>query len=136
MDDDYTICRQLAQTYPTVQLPDPFRSPIEAKSYIAGLDFFTGARMHSCIAAFSSGVPVVPMAYSRKFNGLFDSLGYRHYADLLEDSEDVVLSAVLTGLKQREVLQADLASGLHEAKTRLQRYSDYLSDLIRESCET
>ena len=42
-------------------------SPSEAKSYIAGLDFLTAARMHACIAAFSAGVPVVPVAYSRKF---------------------------------------------------------------------
>ena len=39
--------------------------------------------MHSTIAAFSSGVPVVPMAYSRKFNGLFiDTLQYPYVSDM------------------------------------------------------
>ena len=57
--------------------------PIEIKSYIAGMDFFMGSRMHSTIAAFSSEVPVVPMAYSRKFNGLFiDTLQYPYIIDL------------------------------------------------------
>ena len=47
-----------------------------------------GARMHACIAAFSSGVPVVPMAYSRKFEGLFGSLGYDRTVDCTADSAE------------------------------------------------
>src|SRR5690606_38493929 len=76
LEDDHRAARALAAEFPGVVVAPAFRTPSEAKSYIAGLDFFMGARMHSCIAAFSAGVPVVPMAYSRKFAGLFGSLGY------------------------------------------------------------
>ena len=64
---------------------DKFESAIEAKSYIASMDLFSGARMHATIAATSSGVPVIPVAYSRKFNGLYDTLKYKYYIDAKAD---------------------------------------------------
>ena len=46
----------LGYAIPGTVLAPRFSTPSEAKTYIAGLDFFMGARMHACIAAFSSGV--------------------------------------------------------------------------------
>ncbi|MBN1816829.1 MAG: polysaccharide pyruvyl transferase family protein [Sedimentisphaerales bacterium] len=44
--------------------------------YLIGLcDFFLGARMHATIAALSQFVPVVGMAYSKKFAGVFQTAG-------------------------------------------------------------
>jgi hypothetical protein len=62
----------------------------------SGMDFF-GARMHACIAAFSSGVPVVPLAYSRKFNGLFTALEYPHYGDCKAATTEQILDLVFRG---------------------------------------
>ena len=53
-----------------------FATPMEAKSYISGLDLFIGARMHATIAAISAGIPVIAFSYSRKFEGLFSSIDY------------------------------------------------------------
>lgn len=78
------LCRELSSD--RVKVAPSFPDPCAAKTYISGLDFFMGARMHSCIAAFSSRVPVLPMAYSRKFNGLFQkTLGYEPLLDLKVD---------------------------------------------------
>ena len=41
--------------------------------------------MHATIGAISSGVPVIPVAYSRKFNGLYDTLQYPFYIDAKAD---------------------------------------------------
>lgn len=92
IDDDWHALTEISKKYPTFVLAPKFTSPIEAKSYISSLDFFTGARMHACIAAISSGVPVLPMAYSRKFNGLFlETLCYPHLIDLKTmDETDIV----------------------------------------------
>ena len=49
------------------------------------MTLFTGARMHATIGAISSGVPVIPVAYSRKFNGLYDTLQYPFYIDAKAD---------------------------------------------------
>ncbi len=67
VEDDYRTAVKLSEEFPAVIVAPRFNTPSEAKTYISGLDFFAGSRMHACIAAFSSGVPVVPIAYSRKF---------------------------------------------------------------------
>lgn len=63
-----------------------FLSPIEAKSCISNMDIFIGSRMHATIASFSTGVVTIPLAYSKKFKGLFNALGYNYIIDLLKDN--------------------------------------------------
>ena len=100
VENDYAVSYDLCEAYGSERLilAPLFLDPIAAKNYIAGMDFFMGARMHSTIAAFSSGVPVVPMAYSRKFNGLFvDTLQYPYVADMkafdIEENLRKIISA-------------------------------------------
>lgn len=47
----------------------------EIKHIIGMCDFFVGSRMHACIAALSQGIPAVGIAYSKKFTGVFESIG-------------------------------------------------------------
>jgi polysaccharide pyruvyl transferase WcaK-like protein len=47
----------------------------EIKHIIGRCNFFIGARMHACIAALSQGIPAVGVAYSRKFQGVFETVG-------------------------------------------------------------
>lgn len=75
-DDDAATADLIACEFPGVIRVPTFATPSEAKSYISSLDFLVAGRMHACIAAFSAGTPVVPVAYSRKFSGLFGMLGY------------------------------------------------------------
>jgi len=94
-ENDYALCYDLSKEYnnPRIICAPYFLGPIEAKNYIASLDFFMGARMHATIAAFSSGVPVVPMAYSRKFNGLFEqTLLYPYMIDMKVDTIETMIS--------------------------------------------
>lgn len=97
VENDYAVSFDLYKEYnhDRMILAPFFLSPVDAKSYIAGLDFFMGARMHATIAAFSSGVPVVPMAYSRKFNGLFiDTLQYKYLVDMRENDSEEILNVL------------------------------------------
>ena len=80
-EDDYIACKEIHKKYPQTILVDRFESPIDAKNYISGLDLFSGARMHATIAAISSDIPVIPVAYSRKVNGLYGNLNYPYYID-------------------------------------------------------
>ena len=77
-DNDLVAATILHQEFPDTELAPRFDNAIEAKSYISGLDVFIGARMHATIAAISTLVPVLPFSYSRKFEGLFSSIGYEH----------------------------------------------------------
>lgn len=80
VDNDYFVCKRLSDEYGT-EFSGFFSNPIEAKNYIAGMNIFIGARMHSTVAAFSSGVITVPFSYSRKFQGLYETLGYKYIID-------------------------------------------------------
>lgn len=78
-----------------VNYHEAFSSPIEAKSFISEMDIFIGARMHATIGAFSSGVATIPVAYSRKFRGLFKGIGYDYLIDLCSMSTDEALNTTI-----------------------------------------
>lgn len=130
IEDDYRACEAIQKSFPTTILSPYFESPSEAKSYIAGMDFFLGARMHSCIAAFSAGVPVVPMAYSRKFEGMFGALDYRHTVDCVNGDEATIFHTIIDRFEQREKLSDDVAESLKTGRERLGKYEAALSDLL------
>ena len=132
VEDDYVVCELLAKEYSGLVVSPRFETPIEAKGYIAGLDFFTGARMHACIAAFSTGVAVFPMAYSRKFNGLFaDTLQYEWMGDCVNETEIIVLNKLVQAFNNRKALrqQIDLANQKIVA-LRLQQLKKRIGEII------
>jgi polysaccharide pyruvyl transferase WcaK-like protein len=109
------IYEQLSQTYPDrVFLVKGEYDQGEIK-YIIGLcDFFIGSRMHSCIAALSQNIPMVGLAYSKKFSGVFDSVGVGNWAiDLRTATEPEVLSRVedtfINGHKMTQELSVRVA---------------------------
>lgn len=104
IENDYAVSYDLYEEFnhPNLILAPLFLDPMIAKGYIAGLDFFMGARMHSTIAAFSSGVPVIPMAYSRKFNGLFcETLDYQHIVDMKSENDESILYKIKENYQRR-----------------------------------
>lgn len=50
-------------------------STAEIKPLLGRCDLVVAGRMHACIGALSMGTPAVGVAYSRKFKGVFESLG-------------------------------------------------------------
>lgn len=129
-EDDGVVADALAAAYPDlVRVPD-FASPSAAKSHISGLDGLVAARMHACIAAFSSGVPVVPISYSRKFEGLFGSLGYARLVPFTGMATAAATAFVLDALDHRADLKAEVAHGLTQVKARLDAYRAALRDLF------
>lgn len=54
----------------------------EVRSILRASNLLIGARMHACLNALAVGTPAVPMAYSRKFAPLLDSIGWRYTVDL------------------------------------------------------
>ena len=130
-DDDGSVADELAARYPAlVRVPD-FASPSAAKSHISGLDVLIGARMHACIAAFSSGVAVVPVSYSRKFEGLFGSLGYTRLVPHTGMATPAALAAILAAIDDRTAVRAEVAAGLRQVAPRLDAYRAVLRDVLR-----
>ena len=131
-EDDYNASMKLHAEFPNTIVAPAFETPSEAKTYIAGMDFFMGARMHACIAAFSSGVPVIPMAYSRKFAGLFGSIGYDHTVDCTSETSEAIKTKIIAGFKNRTSLQAETETALKTGRIKLGAYEDALRDLCRD----
>lgn len=130
-DNDYSVCLALHREHSNTVLVDKFSSPVDAKSYISSMDFFIGARMHACIAAFSSGVPVVPLSYSRKFNGLFLALEYEFFGDCKTQDNESLLTLVQDCFERRAELQARTVIGNAIADKRLGAYEQFVTETLK-----
>jgi len=131
-EDDPTASRDVKALYPEVHIAGPFVSPTDAKTFISGLDFFTGGRMHACIGAFSSGVPTVPLAYSRKFNGLFQSLNYPVLADCKAMNEAEVLNIIQHSFTNRHVVRQQVESSVALAHEKLSVYRRFITQSFKD----
>ncbi len=126
VENDYAVAYDLCEEYnhPNLILSPLFLDAIAAKGYIAGMNFFMGARMHATIAAFSSGVPVFPMAYSRKFNGLFvDTLQYKYMGDMIAQKDEEILQnikdAYTHSSKLKEIIDDRMSTTVEERRKLL-----------------
>lgn len=129
-EDDARASAVLATEFPGTILAPAFDTPSEAKTYIAGMDFFMGARMHACIAAFSSGVPVIPMAYSRKFEGLFGSIGYGRTVDCTKEDGATIMAKIIAGFEDRAGLKAEADAALTRGLEKLAKYETALGAVM------
>lgn len=97
--------------------------------YIIGLcDFFLGSRMHSCIAALSQMIPTVGLAYSKKFSGVFDSVGVGDLVvDLRSGTEASILAFLEKVYSERKAIVHKLSQTIPKAqKTILKVFSSSL----------
>lgn len=132
IEDDHSACEEVARAHPGAICAPKFTDAIAVKSYIASLDLFTGARMHSTIAAFSSGVPVVPIGYSKKLNGLYDTLDYPYYIDARDTrwTAESAVQQILEWSENVDVLGARVASGAEIVEARLAKYRATLGEIM------
>ena len=129
-DNDLIPARILHREYDNTILSPLFDSCIDAKSYIAGMDILIGARMHATIGAFSSGVAVIPFAYSRKFQGLFNSLDYKYIIDAKSLTTDNAVYNTLKWIEEKDKLKNDMKIGKQLIDSKLELFKKELSNLI------
>jgi len=129
-DTDEKVADELAGQFPQTVRAPRFADAVAAKSYIAGMDFMVAARMHAAIAALSSGVPVVPLAYSRKVNGLFDSLNYGGFVDLRVTPERDALATILDAFARQKELAALAATANERARSWLDQYRQAIQSIL------
>lgn len=129
-DDDGQLADRLAAAYPGAIRVGNFASASAAKSYISGLDMLVAGRMHACIGAFSSGTPVIPVAYSRKFSGLFGMLGYDEMIPVKGMTTDAAVDFALGAIDRRAELAAKQAAGMAKVTSLLDVYRAELRRLF------
>lgn len=132
-DDDYKICKILQEKYPETILAPAFNTPIEAKSYISNMKIFVGSRMHSTIAAFSSGVVTIPISYSRKFEGLFNSLNYEYVINGREETTESAYLKILQYIKDFDKLRNIQEKSLEIIKEKNNKFSNSIRNVLTNS---
>src|SRR3546814_10027971 len=84
--------------------------------------------MHACIAAFSSGTPVMPVAYSRKFSGLFGTLGYDFLLPVRGMDTQAALDFLMEGLGKREMMRMAIMARMKRIDALLDNYRGVRSE--------
>jgi polysaccharide pyruvyl transferase WcaK-like protein len=132
VEDDIAVSRTLVERFPGVTLAPTFASPMEAKSFISGLDVLAGSRMHATNAAASSGVAVVPLAYSRKFRGVFQSIDYPIVGDCTTTAPQDLVDLTLSAVERRAELESAASAGSARTAQKLAVYEDFLAELFAD----
>ena len=121
---------ELHREFPNVKFAPIFRNAREAKTFIGGMDLVLAARMHAAIAAVSSGVACLPMSYSVKFQGLFESINYPYTIDLKGNSLDEAKAQVLAALDKTDAIAVRASLGRDLALKALAPYRSHVSEEI------
>lgn len=106
----------------------------ELKWVISQMDWFCGARMHSTIAALSSGVPAAAVAYSLKTRGVFARAGQAEaVVDLRSMTGRDALARLLALWDQREQHADRLAGALPHVKVAAATQMDEIASVVLRS---
>ncbi|HZZ69126.1 MAG TPA: polysaccharide pyruvyl transferase family protein [Phenylobacterium sp.] len=130
VDDDRSAIDRLKAEFPAVTRTPDFAGPSEAKAFISSLDFMVSGRMHACIGALSALTAVVPIAYSRKFRGVFGMLQYPWLVDTQGSDTDRALAYLNAAVDRRAELGADAAAGMKRVQPLLDNYRAELRSLF------
>jgi colanic acid/amylovoran biosynthesis protein len=101
------------------------QDPCEVKWIIARCGWFCGTRMHSTIAALSSGVPTAAISYSPKTLGVFESCEQgAHVADPCQLTTEEVVDCLWRSWLDRESARETLKAALPGVLQRVEMQMD------------
>ena len=101
----------------------------EIKWIIGQCGFVIAGRMHACIAALSQGVPAVGVAYSMKFQGVFESVGMEQWVvDGRSMGNEAAIAKIMDLYARREATRMPLAAAADRARRDLFELFNRLSD--------
>ena len=120
VSSDLEAIEWIKKKYKNINVIPLYDNATDIKGVIAGLDMFIGTRMHATIAAMSARVPVIPVSYSRKFEGLYSTLNYRYCVSLENMDTNRCLKTTIEYLNQLQNIKQDQAQALTIANENLQ----------------
>ena len=122
----------LHKKYPKTILADVFTTPMDAKTYIAGMDILIGARMHATIAAFSTYVATIPFSYSRKFEGLYDSVGYDYVIHACSQTTDEAIEKTLEYIEKHTELSDEVKHSMEKIHIMQKEFESKFQEILAE----
>ncbi|WP_202940784.1 polysaccharide pyruvyl transferase family protein [Alteromonas macleodii] len=131
-ESDLDTAKLLKELYRETEIAPLFYDAREAKTFISKMDIVLAARMHAAIAAVSTGTACIPMGYSVKFEGLFNSLDYPYTLDLKTTSQADSLSYVDSIFEKVEEVQSYAKQSSVIAQKKLALYRSAISEFISQ----
>ena len=89
--------------------------------------------MHATIASFSSGVVTIPISYSRKFEGLFNSLNYEYVINGREETTESAYFKILQYIEEFEKLRSAQEKSMGIIKERNYSFSNSIRNVLTNS---
>lgn len=130
LENDLSICNQLRESYPETIVINNMNTPMDVKSYISSMDIFIGARMHATIAAFSSGVATIPFSYSRKFEGLYKSLGYPYVISARTKTTQDAINDTIEWINQYKDIKEQVNKSLNLVHKKQETFHIELQNIL------
>ncbi|WP_195429096.1 polysaccharide pyruvyl transferase family protein [Clostridium sp. D46t1_190503_E9] len=134
VEDDFRVCKKMAEELNSklkinIKTIDKYYREDEIKAIISGCDYFIGSRMHACIGAISSCVPTSPIAYSRKFIGIWDNieLGYC-VTDPRKEEEKEIIDSIIDNFNSREKIKEKLNKEIPLLKEKIESIIDIINN--------
>lgn len=134
--DDRIISRNLRDALPAdlkSHVVEADLRPEELKGIISTCDLFVGTRMHANIAALSSGIPVIAIAYSHKTPGIMRACGIEEFT-LNEGTldEDVLYCTLQSAFERRAEIRGVLEKTIPELRDLAGRNIDILKERVQD----
>jgi polysaccharide pyruvyl transferase WcaK-like protein len=132
IEDDLAVSKSIYNKYNKIKSDrifyiDKQLNEAQLKNIISECDFFIGSRMHACIGAVSTTVPTVPIAYSRKFVGIWRELGLEEcVADPREQTIDEILDIVKRNYNSRTNINKILREKVSCLRNNILQMFDYI----------
>ena len=139
-ESDGDACRSLLDSLPRqcrhrAFVAPEFSDPRHAKWLISQMDWFCGTRMHSTIAALSTGVPCAAIAYSIKTAGVFETfdLGSQVVDPRKQDTSEAA-DALWSCFESRNMTQQILSTSAPRVRRRAHEQADAIAILLDNLC--
>ena len=95
------------------------------------MDIFSGARMHATIGAFSAGVITIPFSYSRKFEGLYNNLGYSYTINAKQFDTSAAIQRTLEYINNSQPLKTAQERAFNAITGKLNLFEKTIQDLLK-----
>ena len=134
VEDDFRVCKKIASDLNSklnikIKTIDKYYREDEIKAIISGCDYFIGSRMHACIGAISTCVPTSPIAYSRKFIGIWDTIGLGYcVTDPRKQNEDEIINSIIDNFNNRIKIKDKLSTEIPLLKEKIETIIDIIEE--------
>ncbi len=126
-DNDCAPAKAIQKAHPDCIYRSDFKTAVDVKNYIAAMDILVASRMHASIGAYSAGICSIPFAYSRKFAGVYDDLGYKYLIDGTKMNTEEAVDKTIDYIKQYRLIREESHKGMELIG---KQHDEFVADLI------